>query len=77
MCRSPLATLHRNAQGRRQIPRPGVYRVDMETGAEGPLAAWPSPRELWDEAFPTQNLWRDRFAAAPFMEKGGDWALRH
>jgi type I restriction enzyme, R subunit len=55
----------------------GIYRVDMETGAEVYLPAWPSPEELWAQAFPTQDAWRDRFAAVPFVEKGEDWALRY
>jgi type I restriction enzyme R subunit len=55
----------------------GVYRVDMETGGEGHVSAWPSPQELWAATFPAQNAWRDRFAAVPFQEKGGDWALRY
>ncbi len=55
----------------------GIYRVDMETGSEGYVSAWPTPQELWGATFPAQNAWRDRFAAVPFVEKGGDWALRY
>ena len=26
---------------------------------------------------PSENAWRDRFAAVPFVEKGGDWTARY
>lgn len=55
----------------------GIYRIDMQTGEEGYLPSWPSPQELWALAFPKENLWRDRFAAVPFVEKGGDWSVRY
>ena len=55
----------------------GIYRIDMQTGAEGYLPAWPTPEELWALAFPIQNLWRDRFAEVPFVEKGGGWSVRY
>jgi len=29
----------------------GIYRIDMETGAEGEVAGYPSPEELWAETF--------------------------
>ena len=41
----------------------GIYGVDMETGKEGPLSAFPGPEELWNRTFAEQNEWRDRFAA--------------
>jgi type I restriction enzyme R subunit len=55
----------------------GVYQVDMQTGAEGPVDAFPSPEALWAAAFPEPNAWRDRFAAIPFVEKGGGWSVRY
>jgi type I restriction enzyme R subunit len=55
----------------------GLYRVDLQTGAEGPLLKWPTPQELWSLAFPESNLWRDRFAAVAPVEKGGGWTLRY
>lgn len=48
----------------------GIYRVDMETGAEGYVDAWPTPRELWNATFAHQNLWRDRFADVALVERG-------
>ena len=55
----------------------GVYQVDMQTGAEGPVDAFPSPEALWVATFPEPNAWRERFAAIPFVEKGGGWSVRY
>ncbi len=55
----------------------GVYQIDMQTGAENSVSAWPSPQELWALAFAQENAWRDRFAAVPFVEKGSDWTVRY
>ncbi|HSP01391.1 MAG TPA: DEAD/DEAH box helicase family protein, partial [Thioalkalivibrio sp.] len=59
----------------------GIYRVDMATGAEGPVGAWPSPDELWAETFGAgggvQDTWRERFGAVPFEDKGGFWQARY
>lgn len=55
----------------------GIYRIDMHTGAEGEVPAFPSPQELWDATFATTNAWRDRFAAVPFEDKGGYWQARY
>lgn len=54
-----------------------VYQVDMQTGAEGPVDSFPSPEAIWAAAFPEPNAWRDRFAATPFVEKGGGWSVRY
>jgi len=55
----------------------GIYRVDMHSGEEGYLPAWPSPQELWALVCPEPDAWRDRFAEVPFVEKGNDWSLRY
>jgi type I restriction enzyme, R subunit len=54
-----------------------LYGVDMATGAEGDLAVFPSPDELWNLTFATANAWRDRFAAVPFEDRGGAWQGRY
>jgi type I restriction enzyme R subunit len=54
-----------------------IYGIDMETGAEGDVAGYPSPDELWNLTFATANAWRDRFAAVPFEDKGGSWQGRY
>ncbi|MCL1476771.1 MULTISPECIES: EcoAI/FtnUII family type I restriction enzme subunit R [unclassified Marinobacter] len=55
----------------------GIYRVDMKTGKEGPIEAYPSPEELWAETFSEFNVWRERFGAVPFEDKGGFWQPRY
>jgi type I restriction enzyme R subunit len=54
----------------------GVYGIDMQTGREGEIAAFPTPDELWNRTFAKQNDWRDRFAAVPFPDKSGSWHIR-
>ena len=58
-----------------------IYGIDMATGLEGDLARYPSPQELWAQTFAEADLanavWRDRFAAIPFEEKGGAWSMRY
>jgi type I restriction enzyme R subunit len=54
----------------------GVYAIDMASGEEGPVAAFPSPEELWARSFTEDNAWRDRFAAIPYADKGGSWQIR-
>jgi type I restriction enzyme R subunit len=53
----------------------GLYGVDMQTGAESETA-YPTPDELWACTFAAENAWRDRFAAVPFPDKSGSWAIR-
>lgn len=47
----------------------GIYRADMQTGAEGDIGGWPTPDELWNAVFAEQNDWRDRFGRVPYREK--------
>jgi len=55
----------------------GIYRVDMETGHEDYVSAYPSPDELWNETFGKASNWRDRFSEIPFEDKGGSWEARY
>ncbi|MBI5753465.1 MAG: DEAD/DEAH box helicase family protein, partial [Hydrogenophilales bacterium] len=55
----------------------GIYGIDMHTGIEGELAQYPSPDELWNRIYATQNTWRDRFAAVPFEDRGGYFQGRY
>ncbi len=55
----------------------GVYQIDMETGKEGEVLAFPGPDELWKRTFAKANAWRDRFAAVPFEDKGGSHPSRY
>ena len=54
----------------------GIYGIDMHTGVEGELAQYPTPDELWSRTFAVLNRVRDRFAAVPYPDKGGSWAIR-
>lgn len=55
----------------------GIYAIDCQTGREGPIADWPSPQDLWNQTFATENAWRDRFAEVPFEDKGGSHPGRY
>ncbi len=59
----------------------GIYRVDIRTGEEGEVDRYPSPDDMWKSAFSEsetqERLWRDRFAAVPFEDKGGQWQPRY
>ncbi|MBF0454027.1 MAG: DEAD/DEAH box helicase family protein [Magnetococcales bacterium] len=55
----------------------GIYQVDRETGAEGPIQAFSSPEALWAATFAEENDWRNRFADIPFEDKGGTWQARY
>jgi type I restriction enzyme R subunit len=61
----------------------GVYRIDMAPDShsshapEGEILRFPSPDELWALTFPGKNIWRDRFAAVPFEDRGGYFQGRY
>jgi type I restriction enzyme R subunit len=54
----------------------GIYAIDMQTGKEGTVSAYPTPDELWAMTFAEANAWRDRFAAVSTPDKSGSWTLR-
>jgi type I restriction enzyme R subunit len=54
-----------------------IYQIDMAGGAEGDVAEYPTPDELWASTFAEQNAWRDRFATVPPETKGGTWGGRY
>ena len=47
-----------------------IYQINMKTGKESILAAFPSPEDLWNETFSEQNLWREKFDQVPFQFTG-------
>ena len=55
----------------------GIYRIDMQTGEEGEVAAYPTPEELWAMTHAAPDAWRDRFAEVPFEDKGGSHPGRY
>ncbi len=54
-----------------------IYAIDMATGDEQDVTAYPSPQALWDQTFAESNEWRDRFSAIPAETKGGTWPSRY
>ncbi|MCV2354566.1 DEAD/DEAH box helicase family protein [Paucibacter sp. B2R-40] len=63
-----------------------IYGIDMATGAEGDVARYPTPDELWDLTFAASGdagedavstAWRQRFSSIPFEDKGGTWQGRY
>ncbi len=55
----------------------GIYQIDMETGQENHVSAFPTPEQLWNATFKEADIWRDRFAAIPFENRGGGWKARY
>lgn len=55
----------------------GIFFIDMETGEEGEVSAYPSPEQLWAMTFAKADAWRDRFAAVPYEDKGGSHPGRY
>ncbi len=55
----------------------GVYEIDMDSGKEAELPAFPTPEELWQRTFAEESDWRNRFAAIPFEDKGGTFQARY
>jgi type I restriction enzyme R subunit len=54
-----------------------IYRIDMQTGAEGDIGQYPTPDALWAQTYASANVWRDRFAGVPYEDKGGTWESRY
>ena len=65
-----------------------IYSICMKTGAEGLVASYLTPDELWDKTYPGANTnsvalykpineWRLKFADIPFEDKSGTWQLRY
>jgi type I restriction enzyme R subunit len=48
-----------------------IYQIYMQSGAEGLVDVFPSPDELWNLTFTSQNLWRDKFSSVPLEDMGG------
>lgn len=62
-----------------------IYSICMKTGAEGLVANYLTPEELWDKTYPKAKtlaaelaeVWREKFSAIPFEDKSGTWQLRY
>ncbi len=53
-----------------------IYCICMKTAAEGLVADYLSPDELWNKTFAVQNEWREKFGSVPFEDRSGTWHLR-
>jgi type I restriction enzyme R subunit len=54
-----------------------VYQIEMSSGKEGNIAAFPTPDQLWEKIFSDQNDWKDKFDAVPFESVGGTKSVRY
>lgn len=54
-----------------------IYQIDMQNGKEGLVDAFPTPEQLWDRLFSTQNNWRDLFNNVPLEDLGGTKVVRY
>lgn len=42
-----------------------IYEISLKTGAEGVIADFPTPDELWNKTFSKWNEWKGKFASVP------------
>jgi type I restriction enzyme, R subunit len=47
-----------------------IYQINMRTGQEGLVEAFPTPETLWNLAFEEQNAWREKFDRVPLEDFG-------
>ena len=48
-----------------------IYEINMQTGKEKPVAAFPTPDELWNLINSDHNEWKEKFAAVPLEGNKG------
>ncbi|HSW69889.1 MAG TPA: DEAD/DEAH box helicase family protein [Gammaproteobacteria bacterium] len=54
-----------------------IYQICMKTSTEGLVSTFPTPDELWNKTFSTQNEWREKFDQIPFESIGGTKDIRY
>ncbi len=54
-----------------------IYQICHKTGAEGLVAAFPTPEELWNKTFAEPNEWLEKFNAVPFEDLNGTKQARY
>ncbi len=47
-----------------------IYQINMLTGKEGSIKAFPTPEELWEQTF-APNEWEEKFNPVPFEDISG------
>jgi len=55
----------------------GFYEVDMQTGAEGPVLAVPSPEVLWQRTYANTSVLETELTDVPFESNGGAFGGRY
>ena len=55
----------------------GFYEVDMQTGAEGPVPAVPSPEVLWQRTYANTSVLETELTDVPFESNGGAFGGRY
>jgi len=57
----------------------GFWEIDMLTGEEKEvsISQFPSPEELWERTYESEDEWRDKFSEVPFEDRGGTWSPRY
>lgn len=54
-----------------------IYQICMKTGVEKLISTFPTPEELWNKSFSTQNEWREKFNQIPFESISGTKDVRY
>ncbi len=60
-----------------------IYSICMKTGAEGLVANYLTPEELWNKTYPKGSatelaeVWREKFSTVPFEDIGGTKGARY
>ncbi len=54
-----------------------IYQICHKTGAEGLVAAFPTPEELWNKTFAESNEWLEKFNSVPFEDLNGTKQARY
>ncbi len=60
-----------------------IYQINLKTGEEKWVDAFPTPDELWQKVFsteefqPKEEAWFEKFMAVPFHDKSGSWQPRY
>ena len=54
-----------------------IYGIDMQEGIEGEINSYPSPDELWEMTYPTEQTTLDRLFDVPINTKSGTWFPRY
>ena len=54
-----------------------IYEICMKTGKEGLVSAFPTPQELYNRVYASQNNWRDKFNSIPYEDIGGTKPTRY